>query len=69
MSYLTANGLADDRSDAVKYGRRLLLGKIIEHVRQEEHFFDSKRLMYRFVESQLDALGTVDELFDHEIVS
>lgn len=69
VNYLTANGLADDRSDAVKYGRRLVLGKIVEHVRQEEQFFDSKRLMYRFVESQLEMDGGAEELFVHDIVN
>lgn len=69
VNYLTANGLADDRSDALKYGRRLVLGRIVEHVRQEEQFFDSKRLMYRFVESQLNKEGDAEEFLIHDIIN
>jgi len=49
VDWLLKNGIADGRAASVKYGRRLILGRVIEHVNQEEHFYDSTTLFYRFV--------------------
>ncbi|XP_077866732.1 lysosomal cholesterol signaling protein-like [Saccoglossus kowalevskii] len=48
VDWLLEVGLAKDRSDAGKYGNRLLLGRVIEHVKQEHHFHD-RSYFYRFV--------------------
>lgn len=49
IDWLLKNGITDGRAAAVKYGRRLILGRVIEHTDQEEHFYDSTTLFYRFV--------------------
>lgn len=49
VDWLTRNGVSDGRTAAVKYGRRLVLGRVIEHTNQEEHFYDSTSLFYRFL--------------------
>lgn len=40
VDWLILVGLAHDRGEAIKYGRHLLLGRIIRHVDNEHHFFD-----------------------------
>ena len=34
----------------LQYCRRLVLGRVVEHVKKEEHMYDSKRLQYRFAD-------------------
>uniref|UniRef100_A0A914WTP6 DEP domain-containing protein n=1 Tax=Plectus sambesii TaxID=2011161 RepID=A0A914WTP6_9BILA len=52
VDWLLLNDLAQDRVDAVKFGRRLLLGGVLRHLLQEEHFHDSPKIYYEFVEQR-----------------
>ncbi|XP_076059011.1 integral membrane protein GPR155 homolog anchor isoform X2 [Oratosquilla oratoria] len=47
VDWLLMVGLARDRTDAVKYGRRLLQGQVIRHVEDYHHFHDQP-LFYTF---------------------
>ncbi|XP_045108843.1 integral membrane protein GPR155-like isoform X3 [Portunus trituberculatus] len=47
VDWLILVGLASDRTEAVKYGRRLLQGGIICHLRRQHHFHD-QALFYSF---------------------
>ncbi|XP_070564752.1 lysosomal cholesterol signaling protein-like [Ptychodera flava] len=49
VDWLIEVGLAKDRSDAVEYGGRLLLGSVIQHVKKEHHFHD-RPYFYQLVE-------------------
>ncbi|GAB6023980.1 hypothetical protein CHUAL_008706 [Chamberlinius hualienensis] len=40
VDWLLIVGLAHDRSEAIKYGRHLLSGRIIRHAENQHHFFD-----------------------------
>jgi hypothetical protein len=40
VDWLMVVGLARDRSEAVKYGRHLLTGRVIRHVKNLHHFHD-----------------------------
>jgi len=40
VDWLILVGLAHDRGEAIKYGRHLLVGRIIRHTESEHHFFD-----------------------------
>lgn len=48
--WLVRAGLASDRSDAVAYGRRLVLGRVITHLTSEQNFHDAP-YFYKFLES------------------
>lgn len=48
VDWLLMVGLAHDRTDAVKYGRRLLDGRVIRHAENLHHFHDQP-LFYTFV--------------------
>ena len=50
VDWLIEVGLANDREDAVEYGRTLLRGQVIEYVTREHHFHDLD-YFYRFVEN------------------
>ena len=52
VDWLLVNDLAQDRVEAVKFGRRLILGGVVRHVLQEEHFHDSPKLYYEFAEQR-----------------
>ncbi|KAF4533331.1 hypothetical protein B566_EDAN004452 [Ephemera danica] len=41
VDWLVTVGLANDRVDAVKYGRHLLDGRVLRHVGNQRHFHDS----------------------------
>lgn len=47
VDWLIEVGLARDRLDAVKYGRRLVDGRILRHINNVHHFND-KKLLYTF---------------------
>lgn len=47
VDYLIEVGLARDRNEAVKYGKRLIDGRIMRHINKCHHFAD-KKLMYTF---------------------
>ncbi|KAB7500316.1 Integral membrane protein [Armadillidium nasatum] len=47
VDWLMLVGLAHDRTDAVKYGRHLLQGRVIRHVENMHHFHDQP-LYYTF---------------------
>lgn len=49
--WLIGAGLACDQAEAVAYGRRLVLGRVIAHVTGEHHFQYSP-FFYRFVEEE-----------------
>lgn len=51
--WLQKAGLAADRSEALAYGKRLLLGRVITHVTGEYHFHDSP-YFYRFLDDSDD---------------
>ena len=40
VDWLVRVGLAHDRSEALRYGRHLLDGRLIRHIRSEHHFHD-----------------------------
>jgi hypothetical protein len=40
VDWLMLVGLSKDRAEAIRYGRNLLLGRVIRHVNNEHHFFD-----------------------------
>lgn len=40
VDWLIRVGLAHDRSEALRYGRHLLDGRLIRHIRNEHHFHD-----------------------------
>ena len=40
VDWLLRRGLAADRTEAVKYGRRLVEGRVVRHLRQQHHFHD-----------------------------
>jgi Domain found in Dishevelled, Egl-10, and Pleckstrin (DEP) len=47
VEYLMEVGLARDRIEAVKYGKRLIDGRIMRHINKCHHFAD-KKLLYTF---------------------
>lgn len=47
VDYLIEVGLASDRIEAVKYGKRLIDGRIMRHINKCHHFAD-KKLLYTF---------------------
>lgn len=47
VDYLIEVGLAVDRKEAVKYGKRLIDGRIMRHINKCHHFAD-KKLLYTF---------------------
>lgn len=47
VDYLIEVGLAQDRKEAVKYGKRLIDGRIMRHINKCHHFGD-KKLLYTF---------------------
>ena len=51
VDWLIEVGLANERSEAVGYGKRLLDGGIIEHVSRNHHFLDMA-YMYRYLFSR-----------------
>ena len=48
VDWLVRRGLAPDRTEAATYGRRLLDGRVIRHLRQQHHFHD-QHLFYQLV--------------------
>lgn len=40
VDWLILVGLARDRSEALRYGRRLVDGRLLRHVKSEHHFYD-----------------------------
>ncbi|XP_043209470.1 integral membrane protein GPR155-like [Amphibalanus amphitrite] len=48
VEWLLRRGLAADRTEAVKYGRRLVDGRVVRHLRQQHHFHD-RHLFYQLV--------------------
>ena len=59
MEWLLLVGLAQDRTDAVKYGRRLLQGGVMRHVDQLHHFHDQP-LFYTFKHDQAQPRRQLD---------
>ncbi len=53
VDWLIEIGLANERHEAVEYGRRLLNGLIIEHAHKEHHFCDLP-YFYQFVNSNIE---------------
>lgn len=49
--WLMEAGLVQDRGEALSYGRKLLLGSVIRHVKNEHHFHDMP-YFYTFVEGE-----------------
>ena len=47
VEWLMLVGLAHDRNSAVEYGKKLLQGRIIQHIDNLHHFHDQP-LFYRF---------------------
>ncbi len=47
VDYLIEVGLAQDRNEAIKYGKRLIDGRIMRHINNCHHFSD-KKLLYTF---------------------
>lgn len=47
VDYLNEVGLANDRAEAVKYGKRLIDGRVMRHINTCHHFAD-KKLLYTF---------------------
>lgn len=47
VDYLMEVGLARDRIEAIKYGKRLIDGRILRHINNVYHFTD-KKLLYTF---------------------
>lgn len=47
VDYLIDVGLASDRNEAVKYGKRLIDGRIMRHINNCHHFVD-KKLLFTF---------------------
>lgn len=47
VDYLVEVGLASDRFEAVKYGKRLVEGRVMRHINKCHHFAD-KKLLYTF---------------------
>ena len=47
VDWLMLVGLARDRSEAVKYGRHLLNGRVICHIKNLHHFHD-QAFFYKF---------------------
>jgi len=52
VDWLIEVGLAKDRADAVNLGRKLLLGRVIEHA-QKEHYFHDLPYLYKFNEDDV----------------
>ena len=48
VEWLLRRGLAADRTEAIKYGRRLVDGRVVRHLRQQHHFHD-RHLFYQLV--------------------
>ncbi|XP_037076337.1 LOW QUALITY PROTEIN: integral membrane protein GPR155-like [Pollicipes pollicipes] len=46
VDWLMRRGLAPDRTEATKYGRRLVDGRVVRHLRQQHHFHD-RHLFYQ----------------------
>ena len=53
INWLIRVGLAHDRSEALRYGRHLLDGRIIRHIKGEYHFHDQP-YFYKFLPSESD---------------
>jgi len=47
VDWLILVGLAKDRNDAVKYGKHLLAGRVIRHIKNLHHFHDQS-FFYNF---------------------
>jgi hypothetical protein len=47
VDWLIEVGLAQDRAGAVRYGRKLVEGRILRHINNVYHF-DDKNLLYTF---------------------
>ena len=47
VSWLINVGLAEDRTDAVEYGSKLVLGRVMEHIDKRRSFYD-RNYFYRF---------------------
>lgn len=60
VDWLLGVGLAADRSLAVNLGSKLLQGRVIEHVDQEQYFHDTAYL-YRFTD-RLPCMTEEDEV-------
>ncbi|KAL7635357.1 UNVERIFIED_CONTAM: hypothetical protein RMT77_014424 [Armadillidium vulgare] len=61
VDWLMLVGLAHDRTDAVKYGRHLLQGRVIRHVENMHHFHDQP-LYYTFRhEENLDTMQSFND--------
>ena len=51
VDWLVDAGLARDRKQATSYSRRLLDGRVIQHVFESQHFHDSP-MLYRFLDNR-----------------
>lgn len=58
--WLTEVGLVHDRGEAVKYGRTLLIGRVIAHVKNEHHFHDLP-YFYFFLDDEEAVLLSITE--------
>lgn len=58
--WLTEVGLVHDRGEAVKYGRTLLIGRVIAHVKNEHHFHDLP-YFYFFLDDEEAILRSITE--------
>ena len=59
VSWLINVGLADDRSDAVEYGSKLVNGRVVTHIDKRRSFYD-KDYLYRFTRVSLPANSTIN---------
>lgn len=58
--WLIEVGLVHDRGEAVKYGRTLLIGRVIAHVKNEHHFHDLP-YFYFFLDDEEAILRSITE--------
>ncbi|XP_048753740.2 integral membrane protein GPR155-like isoform X3 [Ostrea edulis] len=58
--WLTKVGLVHDRGEAVKYGRTLLIGRVIAHVKNEHHFHDLP-YFYSFLDDEEAVMKSISE--------
>ncbi|XP_071966207.1 lysosomal cholesterol signaling protein-like [Antedon mediterranea] len=66
VDWLVDVGLTAERSDAVDYGKRLIQGRIIQHVMQE-HDFEDCNYLYEFISSPSSADSDTTESIESDL--
>ena len=64
--WLTEVGLVHDRGEAVKYGRTLLIGRVIAHVKNEHHFHDLPYFYFFLDDEEAVLLSITENTWDVE---